>query len=238
MGLKAVLFDFNGVIINDETIHQKLIDDLLLRENLRPSGLEYQQICLGKNDRGCLRDILAKRGRIVSDEYLDKLIQIKAQAYYEIINKIPELPIFDKVIEFILHLQTRHLSLAIITGALYKETEYILEKINVRQYFNVIVTGEDINMSKPSPDAYLLALRKLNHLNPDSQLQPSQCLVIEDTPVGIEAGKNARMSVVGVANTYPFHLLQRQANWCVDHLMELDLDWIDRTLEKPSIMLE
>ncbi len=50
MGLKAIIFDFNGVIINDEAIHQQLIDDLLLGENLRPSGKEYQQICLGKSD--------------------------------------------------------------------------------------------------------------------------------------------------------------------------------------------
>ncbi len=143
-----------------------------------------------------------------------------------------KLPIFEKVIEFILDLQTRHLPLAIVTGALHEETEYILKKINIRQYFTVIVAGDDIKTSKPSPDGYLLAVEKLNQQNPDLCLQPSECLVIEDTPVGIEAAKNAGISVVGVANTYPFHMLQRQANWCVDHLMQLDLDWVNQTLAK------
>lgn len=232
MVLKAILFDFNGVIINDEAIHRQLIDDLLLGENLRPSGKEYQRICLGKSDHFCLQDILAERGRIVSDDYLDKLIKKKAEAYHQIVSQMPELPIFEKVIEFILDLQTRHLSLAIVTGALHQETEYILKKINIRQYFSVIVAGDDLKTSKPSPDGYLLAVEKLNQQNPDLCLQPSECLVIEDTPVGIEAAKNAGISVVGVANTYPFHMLQRQANWCVDHLMQLDLDWIDQTLAK------
>lgn len=230
MGLKAIIFDFNGVIINDEGIHQQLIDDLLLGENLLPSGKEYQQICLGKNDRSCLRDILAKRGRIVSDDYLDKLIRKKSDAYYQIVSQMSELPIFEKVIEFILSLQIRNLSLAVVTGALHKEVEYILERMNIRQYFNVIVAGDDIKLGKPSPSGYLLALKKLNQQNPDLYLEASECLVIEDTPVGIEAAKNAGVSVVGVANTYPFHMLQRQANWCVDHLMQLDLDWIDQTL--------
>lgn len=232
MVLKAVLFDFNGVIINDEEIHQKLIDNLLLEENLRPSGVEYKEICLGKTDRFCLRDILAKRGRIVSDDYLDKLIKKKVDAYDKILHEMSELPIFEKVIEFILSLQTRYLSLAIITGLSYQETDYILQRINVRQYFNTIVAGDDIKMDKPSPNGYLSAVKKLNQQNHDLYLQPSECLVIEDTPVGIEAAKNAGMSVVGVANTYPFHLLHRRANWCVDHLMELDLDWISETLEK------
>jgi beta-phosphoglucomutase-like phosphatase (HAD superfamily) len=104
--------------------------------------------------------------------------------------------------------------------------------MNIRQYFNVIVAGDDIKLGKPSPSSYLLAIKKLNQQNPNLYLEASECLVIEDTPVGIEAAKNAGISVVGVANTYPFHMLQRQANWCVDHLMQLDLDWIDQTLVK------
>ncbi|MBL1208548.1 HAD family phosphatase [Geminocystis sp. GBBB08] len=232
MVLKAVLFDFNGVIINDEGIHQQLIDDLLLNENLLPSGKEYQQFCLGKNDRSSLKDILANRGRIVSEEDLDKLVQKKAKAYHEIVSKMSQLPIYDKVIEFILHLQTRHLYLALITKNFKQDTEYLLERMNLKQYFNVLVTGEDIKFGNTYPSSYLLAIKKLNQQNPDLSLKISECLVIEDTPTGIEAAKNAGISVVGVANTYPFHLLQRQANWCVDHLMELDLDWIDQTLVK------
>ncbi len=61
--LKAILLDFNGVIINDEAIHQELIDEILLGENLRPAGAEYAEFCLGRSDYTGLRDILAHRGR-------------------------------------------------------------------------------------------------------------------------------------------------------------------------------
>ncbi|BAQ61951.1 beta-phosphoglucomutase [Geminocystis sp. NIES-3708] len=232
MSLKAIIFDLNGVIINDEPIHQQLIDDLLLGENLLPSGKEYQKICLGKNDQSCVRDILAKRGRIIDDDYLSILMNKKAEAYHKIVNEMSELPIYDKVVEFILSLQPRHLSLAIVTGLLYREVEYILKRMNIREYFNVIIAGEDIKLGKPSPSYYLRAVKQLNQQNPDLSIKTSECLVIEDTPIGIESAKNAGISVVGVANTYPFHLLQRQANWCVDHLMQLDLNWIDEILVK------
>lgn len=230
MGLKAILFDFNGVIINDNKIHKQLIDDILLKENLRPSEGEYHDICL--------RNVFAKKGRILEERYLKKLLENKAKAYYDIVSQMPELPIFDKIIEFILYLQTRNLPLAIVTDTLRQEVEYILERINVKQYFPVIVTADDIKTSKPSPEGYLLAMTKLNEYNPDLCLQPSNCLVMEDTPIGIKAGKNAGMSIVGIANTYPFHMIQRQANWCVDHPLELDLDWIDRTLENTSFVVE
>ena len=77
-----------------------------------------------------MKDILAKKGRIVSDKYLKKLMEDKAKAYYNIVSQMPELPIFDKVIEFILLLQTRNLALAIVTDTLPQEVEYILERIN------------------------------------------------------------------------------------------------------------
>ena len=230
MSLKAILFSFNGVIINDDFVHQQLVDDILLVENLSPSGVQYQQLYLGKSDRIGLKNLFASRGRIIADDYLDKLLQKKAQAYQKIMDELDQLPIIDKLVEFILHTQTRHLPLAIVTGALREEVEYILQKANLRQYFRVIVDGSDVENCKPEPDGYLLALKKLNQLNPELCLQPWECLAIEDTPIGIAAAKNAGIQVLGVANTYPFHMLQRQSNWCVDHLLELDLEWIEKTL--------
>ena len=61
MTLKAILFDFSGVIINDENIHRQLINDLLIGENLRPSGEDYYNLCFGRCDRFCLKDILEKK---------------------------------------------------------------------------------------------------------------------------------------------------------------------------------
>lgn len=232
MTLKAILFDFNGVIINDETIHRQLIDDILVQENLRPSGNEYPELCLGRNDYECLEEILYQRGRVVNREYLDKLIHQKSEAYQAYINQMEKLPIYEDVIEFIIKIQASNSNclLGLVTGALAQEAELILTKANIRQYFSVIVGGDEVENGKPAPEGYMLALQRLNQQYPDLELKPSECLIIEDTPVGIEAGQNADIQVVGIANTYPFHMLHRQADWCVDSLKDLDLEYIEQVL--------
>ncbi len=77
MSLKAILFDFNGIIIKDESIHQQLLDEILERENIRPEEAEYREVCLGRSDRACLRDIFALHGRFVQENFLTRLIKGK-----------------------------------------------------------------------------------------------------------------------------------------------------------------
>lgn len=228
--LKAILFDFNGVIINDEGIHQTLINEILLTENLRPDASEYQQFCLGKSDRACLQDILSSRGRVISSDYLDKLIDQKTQDYRRYIETLETLPIYQGVEDFLKQIQERGLSIGLVTGSLVSEAKFILEKAGIAAYFKVIVGGDEVQVSKPQPEGYLLAVERLNRLDFNLQLQPSDCLVIEDTPAGIEAGKRAGMQVVGIANTYPFHFMQRLSNWAIDYLWELEIERVEQVL--------
>jgi beta-phosphoglucomutase len=224
MTLKAILFDFNGVIINDEPIHQQLIDEILLKENLRPSTSEYQDFCLGRSDRACLGDILFRRGRVVSEDYLTKLIATKAKAYQHCLEQLDILPIYPGLEEFLEQIQAQKLRIGLVTGALRSEAEFVLDQVGIASYFNVIVAGDDLKASKPQPDGYLLAVERFNRLDFNLQLQPSDCLAIEDTPAGIQAAKQAGMQVVGIAHTYPFHFMQRQANWAIDYFADLELE--------------
>ncbi len=224
MSLKAVLFDFNGVIVKDESIHQELIKEILLGENLRPSLDEYRQICLGRSDRACLREILSSRGRIVTDNYLDILIKKKASAYRQQIETWETLPLYPGLKTILKHIRSLELVTGIVSGTIRSEIEELLEKAELTQYFDIIISGDDLSESKPDPKGYLLAVEQLNQTYPTLNLRPGECLAIEDTPSGITAAKKARMQVVGVANTYPVHILQRQANWSVDYLWELELE--------------
>ena len=230
MSLKAVFLNFNGVIINDEEIHQELIGEILLGENLRADDAEYKQYCQGKSDRTCLRDILANRGRIVSEDYLTKLIETKAKAYQQKLEQLESLPLYPHLPEFLDKLQAQGYKIGLVTGTLHSEAELILQQAGIAEYFSVIVGGDDVTVSKPRPDSYLLAIEKLNQQYPGLDLQPQECLAIEDNYVGIEAAKNAGIQVVGIANTYPLHMLQRQANWTVDSLLEIELDRVDKVL--------
>ncbi|NJO39337.1 MAG: HAD family phosphatase [Cyanobacteria bacterium CRU_2_1] len=224
MTLKAVLFDFNGVIINDEPLHEKLIEKILIEENLRIKPGEYREICLGRSDRACLNELLTRRGRIVTDEYLMGLIARKSRAYHRELESIEKLPIYPGLTDLIFQIRAAQLPMSIVSGAVRSEIELVLQRAQLSLYFTVIVAGDEIKASKPAPDGYLLAVERLNQQYPSLTLQPKECLVIEDTPAGIQAAKRAGMQVVGVANTYPFHMMQRQANWAVDYLSELELD--------------
>jgi beta-phosphoglucomutase len=131
--LKAVLFDFNGVIIKDEAIHRELNDELLIAENLPPQGKEFWKVCVGRSDRAALTDLLASRGRSVTDEYLDKLIAKKAIAYRDRLAKMETLPIYPDVIEFIGKMHESGYKLALVTGAILRRSYLGMKLVRVNQ---------------------------------------------------------------------------------------------------------
>ncbi|MBD1831725.1 HAD family phosphatase [Cyanobacteria bacterium FACHB-472] len=227
MTLKAVLFDFNGVIIKDEAIHRDLIDEILISENLRSKPGEYRQFCLGRSDRACLKQILTNRGREVRDGYLTQLVNRKAQAYQEALDKLEELPIYPGVEDFIQKLRLHEVKLAIVSDALRTEVELVLNRTGLLEHFSVIIAADDITTSKPEPDGYLLAIERLN-------LKASNCLAIEDTPAGIQAARSAGVQVVGVAHTYPFHMLQRWTNWAVDYFTDLEVERVQQIFSRTT----
>lgn len=231
-GLKAVLFDFNGVIINDEAIRQELMDQLLLDENLRPKPEEYRAVCLGRRDRAGIEAMFSRRGRVLKAADLDALVARKSQRYRDALAKLETLPIYAGVVDLAYKLRAAQVPMAVVSGAQRAEVEQVLKRAELTQYFPIIVSGEDVDSTQPDSMAYLKAIEVLQQEHPD--VDSSSAVAIEDTFVGIEAAKAAGLSVVGVANTYPYHMIQRQANWAVDYLNELELDRVERMLTTNS----
>lgn len=234
MVLKAVLFDYNGVIINDESIHREALDELLLAENLSPQGREFWQISVGRSDRACLRELFKLRGRFITDEYLEKLVARKATIYRQKLQQLVTLPIYAEVVPFIERFFGDGYKLALVTGSVRSEVDLVLQQAEIDRYFETMVTGDDISQSKPDPEGYLLAIAQLNQLNPELNLLPSECLAIEDTFAGIQAAKSAGVQVAAIAHTYPFHMLQRQANWTIDTFADLELDRVSKFFDSAS----
>uniref|UniRef100_B8HRB9 HAD-superfamily hydrolase, subfamily IA, variant 3 n=1 Tax=Cyanothece sp. (strain PCC 7425 / ATCC 29141) TaxID=395961 RepID=B8HRB9_CYAP4 len=229
MSLKAVLFDFNGVILDDEPLHKQLIEEILINENLRPRAGEFEQFCLGRSDRAGLKDLLTQRGRWLTETHLDRLIATKTAAYQQYLKQLETLPLFEGLQPLLEQLQKAEIKMAVVTGAQRSEVMKILERTQLSAYFSVLVTAEDCQASKPEPEGYLLAVQLLAEKFPQLQLTPLNCLAIEDSFAGIEAAKRAGIPVLGVAHTYPFHMLQRRANWTVDYLQDLELDRLIQT---------
>lgn len=236
--LKAVLFEINGVFINDSAIQFELIDELLLSENLRPTDRLFRDASLGKSDRRCLQESLALRGRIVSEQYLGELIQKKSCLYQQKLQALETLPLAVDVLPFITALKQKSLCLGIVTGYSRPDAEFILQHLSLSDVFDVIITADEAPAFKPNGEGYRQAIAQLNQQFPDREIQAENCLAVEDNFHGIQAAKVVGIPVVGVAHTYPFHMMQRCSNWCVDYLTELELERIDPSFAPPVEMLQ
>ena len=234
--LKAVFFGFHGVIINDDEIHPQLIAQLLLDENLRFDPDEYQEMYLGRSDRARLAAILQARGRFVRDDYLDSLLRKKTEGYGEWLRSQPKLSLYAGLEDLLYRIRTKGYTTAIVTGAQRTDVEQVLTVAELMEPFSLVVSASDMpaSASKPSPDSYLAAIDQLNRLDPTLALTPINCLAIESCFAGIDAAKAAGVPVVGVAQIYPYHMIQRRATWAVDYLNEIDFDWIAPRFEPGS----
>lgn len=228
--IKAVLISFNNIVVKNEPVQRQLIEQLLVEENLRPDPAEYRSDCLGRSDRACLSTLLQRRGRFVTAEYLDQLLSKKAKAYQVWLNSLDKPPLYPGFEDLLFRLKASPYKLALVASAQSAEIDAVLIKAGLTDAFTVIVSGDDLDkaISKPAPDSYQAAIAQLNTQNPTLGLTPQGCVAIEDTFVGIEAAKAAGIPVIGVAHTYPYHMIQRCATWAVDYLTEIDFDWIEQ----------
>ncbi len=226
------MFDFNGVILDDERIHQKIIIEMMDREELNFPLEDIQHHCLGRTDRACFQDLFASQDQSLNQFQLRRLLSMKAKAYRQYLESLDTLPLFDGFVELVEELLAAGLKLAIVSGALRAEIKTVLKKTMLEQAFTITVASEDVKKSKPDPAGYQLAIKRLNRKFSTLDLAPCDCLAIEDSFAGVQAAKLAQIPVVGVAHTFPFHMLQRQANWCVDYLHQIELDRIQSIFDR------
>lgn len=204
---RAIIFDFNGVIINDEPLHLELLRRLLIEEGMTFTENDYREKYLGCDDRHCFNRALFDHGRAADAArpgYIQSLISRKTRYYHESIRE--QNLLFPGAPELIAHLASR-VPLAIASGALREEIEVALTRGNIRHHFHLIVASEDVTRSKPDPEGYLRALNGLRLIIPD--LAPIDCLVIEDSVAGVEAAKSAGMQCLALTTSYPREELQR-----------------------------
>lgn len=219
MMTQAIIFDFNGVIVDDEHVHFELFRDVLAEEGIELTEAAYHDRYLGYDDRGCFEAALTEAGQTFDSSRIETLIDRKAGRYISFAET--GLKFFQDAAEVLSALADRW-PLAICSGALRAEIEYALRRLGVRDRVIAIVSAEDTDRCKPDPQGYCLALDALrNHARAD--LQADQCLVIEDSIAGIEAAIAAGMQVIGVTHTYTRAELARAgARAIVDRLSHIE----------------
>ncbi|HMZ95643.1 MAG TPA: HAD family phosphatase [Nitrospira sp.] len=197
--LRALIFDFDGVIADTEPLHFAALRQVLAGIDISLTEQEYYTDYLGFDDRGCFLAALQSHQRQALPTLLGELMDRKAQAYLSAVRE--HLAIFPGVRELVHDAAARY-PLAIASGALRNEIELILEEAGLRKAFLHITSAEDVTRGKPAPEPFLHAMAALNRQPSQPALTPDDCLVIEDSLPGIRAARAAGMKVLAVANTH------------------------------------
>jgi beta-phosphoglucomutase len=202
--LRAILFDFNGVLLDDEPIHLELFQKVLAEEDIALTAQDYYRHYLGLDDRACFAAVLAREGEATNSERLVRLIARKA-AYYQERMRRGGYRFFPGALDLVREAAAAGLMLGVVSGALREEVEGALRHASLRELFKVLVTAEDVEASKPDPQGYRYGLELLNAQppRPERLVHAHQVLAVEDSPAGLAAAREAGLLTLGVAQTYP-----------------------------------
>jgi beta-phosphoglucomutase len=221
--LRAVIFDFNGIIVDDEPIHFELFRRVLEEEGIVLTEEDYYARYLGFDDRGAFSFAYRDHSRPLDDRELTNLIGRKSVYYSQAIRN--HVAVFPGVTTLVANLAPR-LPLAVASGALRHEIDTILKTVGLLQYFKAIVSAEDVERGKPEPEIFLKTLDRLNASSPNKEpIQPSQCVVIEDSKEGVRGARRAGMECLAVTNSHAAELLT-EASATVDSLETVELSFL------------
>ena len=203
--LRAILFDFDGVIADSEPAHLRAFQDTVAAEGIALDEETYYNHYIGLPDRACLRAILKDAGKDVTEEAFEALFSHKAARYLDALRE--GAVVMPGAAAFIQRARVRY-PLAVASGALREEIELVLEQAALRACFVDIVSAEDVRRGKPHPEPFLTALNSLNlRIGPSPLIQPGECLVVEDALHGITAAHEAGMKCLAVATSCPIYRL-------------------------------
>lgn len=200
--LRAIIFDFNGVVADDETPHLYCFQQALAEQGIELSREDYYETYLGMDERTCTAALLQARTGVCDPLLHAEIIERKATLFraYTALHK-PVL--FPWVIDFIQRAAGLY-RLAIASGGRREQILSALEASPMEEAFELIVSADECSVGKPDPAIYELTLRQLNARLPRPPLlRAGECLVIEDSRAGVLAGLKAGMRVLAVATTYP-----------------------------------
>lgn len=199
MRAEAVIFDFDGIIVDTEPLHYKSFQQILAPLGFEFTWQEYLDKYIGFDDRDAFREAFATHNRELSNNELQTLISQKALAFQSVIKD--GVSAYPGTIELIRKLHDACVPLAICSGALKSDIDPILVTLNITDYFNTIVTADDVATSKPNPECYEIAFSKLLDLQ-KKPFSKKTTFAIEDTPAGISAARQADLNVCAVTNSY------------------------------------
>jgi len=210
MPLRAVIFDWDGVVVDSSAHHERSWEILAAKRRL-PLPADHFKRGFGKKNNVIIPDL----GWAKEPADVEALAHEKEEIYRSLVREkgIEPLP---GVRELLAALRAENIPCAIASSTERANLDLPIDLMGLREFFTVIVSGEEVVHGKPDPAVFLLAAERLG-------IKPADCVVIEDALVGIEAAKRAGMPVLAVATTNPIEALS-SADAAVSGLMDINPD--------------
>lgn len=214
--IKALIFDFDGVIVDTEPLHYEGFLRVMKRFDYTMTYEHYKKNYLAFQDRDCFVGILKEIGIRYDEGLLNELIDEKRRWLFSRLNELQieesgketdahVILTFEGVVDFI-RCASRYYVLAIASGAQREEVETVVKRLGVIKYLSSIVTAGDYVKGKPDPEPYLVAIERLNELG--NNLKNEECIGIEDSFFGVRSVKSAGMKCLAVTNSYSEEILR------------------------------
>lgn len=200
--IQAVLFDFNGVLVDDEPQHCEALQRVLADDGIMLSRDEYFARYLGLDDRAGFVEAYRRAQRTLTTEFLDFLVDKKSKIYLELVETT--LRLVPGAQEFVRN-AAQHFRLGIVSGALRREIDTLLARTELTLQFEIIIAAGDVAQSKPHPAGYLAALQALSLRSP---VKAANCAVIEDSLHGLQAARAAGMPCIVLTTSHPLERLE------------------------------
>jgi beta-phosphoglucomutase family hydrolase len=206
---KTILWDMDGVIADSSSFHFAAWQETFAKKGIKFTKEDFTKLFGTRNDF-----II---GSIMGKELPEGNVKIMIQEKEENFRRkaTGSIKPFPGVVRLLNALQKGNFKLGLVSSAPSENVDLVLSELNLEGIFNCVVFGQEVSESKPSPQIYLLAAKKL-------EVMPNDCVVIEDSPLGVKAAKTAAMKCLAITNTHPRQKL-KEADKVVDSLENVDL---------------
>lgn len=226
--IKAILMDFNGVIIDDESIQMRVYQELLATEGVELTEEDYAA-SHGMDDVTFVKAAYERRDKKVTDKKIDEIIDAKFAKWRDVVGD--NLPLFEGIENFV-EKMSLEFALGVVSMERGDQIQYVLDKARMAKHFSVIVSSSDVTACKPDPQCYRAGFNKLDLFRIEQGHLPmthGECLVIEDTAPGIRAALAADLPALGVTNTVDADALRKAGAAAIANDLR---DWMPESIRR------
>ncbi|MDP2887557.1 MAG: HAD family phosphatase, partial [Bacteroidota bacterium] len=210
--IKAIIFDMDGVLVDSEPFHVEIEKQQFLMNQFSVSDEEHHRY-MGVASDVMWRQIAERHSLNVTVEELTGQNRVESIRFF---TELKEIPVMPGLVDLLEKLEQKNYPMAVASSSFPEIIELILKRTDLRKYFQVIVSSQEAGKSKPEPDVFLLAARKLGVL-------PKDCMVVEDSANGIKAAQAAGMSCVAYQGSGVNPQSQKEADAVVKSYGQLEM---------------